>query len=154
VTRYELFKFMHVVGAIAWVGGGIGLTILARRLIAAKDHAALQSINAQGKSLGNWLFMPAFVLTLGFGLAMVADTPAIGFFDTWIVIAYGGIILSGVFESLIGQRAAKAFTAAVTDHGAGSPQATAAASRLTLGSWLDVVTLLVVVFAMVVKPGA
>ena len=60
MTRYELFKFLHVVGAIAWVGGGIGLTILARRLVVARDHAARQSISAQGKALGNWLFMPAF----------------------------------------------------------------------------------------------
>ena len=154
MTRYELFKFLHVVGAIAWVGGGIGLTILARRLVVARDHAALQAINAQGKALGNWLFMPAFILTLGFGIAMVADTPAIGFFDTWIVIAYGGIILSGAFEGLIGQRAAKAFTEAMENHGPGSPQADAAASRLALGGWLDVLALLVVVFAMVVKPGA
>ena len=154
MTRFELFKFLHVVGAIAWVGGGLGLTILARRLVVARDHATLQAINAQGKALGNWLFMPAFVLTLGFGIAMVADTPAYGFFDTWIVVGYGGILLSGAFEGLIGQRAAKGFTEAIEQHGPGSPKAQAAASRVTLGGWLDVLTLLVVVFAMVVKPGA
>jgi len=154
VTRFELFKFLHVVGAIAWVGGGIGLTILARRLVVARDYVTLQAINAQGKALGNWLFMPAFILTLGFGIAMVVDTPAYGFFDTWIVIAYGGILLSGAFEGLIGQRAAKAFTAAIEQHGAESAQARAAASRVTLGGWLDVLALLVVVFAMIVKPGA
>jgi uncharacterized membrane protein len=154
MTRYELFNFLHIVGAIAWVGGGIGLTILGRRLVAARDHATLVGINDQGKALGNWLFAPAFVLTLGAGIAMVVDSPLISFGEAWVLIGFGGIVASGAVEGLIGQRAAKQFTSDIQQYGAGSPQATASASRLTLGGTLDVLLLLIVVLAMVVKPGA
>ena len=152
MTRYELFKFFHVVGAIAGVGGGLGLTILGRRLVAAKDHVTLISLNEQGKALGNRLFVPAFLLTLGFGVAMVIDTPAIGFGDLWILIGFGGIVASGAVEGLVGQRAARAFTAAVERHGMGSAQVDAAAARLTLGGTLDVLVMLVVVWAMAARP--
>ena len=152
MTRYELFKFLHVVGAIAWVGGGIGLTILGRRLVTAREHQALVTLNAQGKALGNWLFVPASILTIGFGVAMVIDTPVIDFSDLWIIIGFGGIIASGAAEGMIGQRAARAFTAAMEQHGPGSPQATSASKRLMLGGTLNVIFLLIVVWAMVAKP--
>lgn len=154
MTRYELFEFFHVVGAIAWLGGGIGLTILGRRLVAVRDHATLIALDEQGKALGNRLFMPASILTIGFGIAMVIDAPVIGFGDAWILIGFGGVIASGASEGLVAQRAAKAFTAAVGQYGVGSPQATAAASRLTLGATLDVFFLLIVVGAMVARSGA
>ncbi|HSM00985.1 MAG TPA: DUF2269 family protein [Acidimicrobiia bacterium] len=152
MTRYELFKFLHVVGAIAWVGGGIGLTILGRRLVAAKDHSALKSINDLGKALGNWLFIPASALTIIFGVAMVFDSPAIEFTDLWILIGFGGIIASGAVEGMIGQRAGREFATAIEQHGPGSARATAASKRMMLGGTLDVLLLLVVVWAMVVRP--
>lgn len=152
MTRFELFKFVHLIGAIAWVGGGIGLLILHRRLVGARETEALLAFNRQSQALGNRLFAPAFVLTLGSGIAMVATESAFGFTDLWILIGFGGIVASGTAELAIGQPAGKRFTAAVEDFGSDSPQALAAASRTTLGATLDLLALLIVVFAMVAKP--
>ena len=152
MSRYELFEFLHIVGAIAWVGSGIGLTVYARRLLKAKDHESLKTLNRQGQALGKVLFGPAFVLVLGFGIAMVVDHPLIGFGDLWILMGFAGIVLSGVSEMAVAAPAGKRFEAAIDDYGFGSPQAEKAASRMILGSTLDIVFLLVAVWAMVVRP--
>lgn len=152
MTGYEFFKFMHVVGAIAWVGGGIGLTIFAWRARAAGDNGTVLSMVERGDDLGKFLFMPAFVLTLGFGIAMVATESSLSFTDLWILIGFGGIVLSGVAEMTIGQPAGKRLLAAVEAGGVGSPEAEAATRRSFNGSLLDVTVLLIVVWAMVAKP--
>lgn len=152
MTRYELFKFLHVVGAIMWLGGGIGLTIFAWRARVAGDQRTLVAMVERGKDLGNFLFMPAFVLTLGFGIAMVATESIWSFADLWILIGFGGIALSGVAEMAISQPAGKRLMAAVEAHGVGSPEANAAARGSLNGSLVDITVLLVVVWAMVAKP--
>jgi uncharacterized membrane protein len=152
MTTYELFKFLHVVGAIAWVGGGIGLTIFAWRLRAAGDHETVLAMGKRGDDLGKFLFMPAFVLTLGFGIAMVLSESILSFTDLWILIGFGGIVLSGVAEMAVSAPAGKRFMAAAENHGIGSPEATAAARGSLKGSLIDISVLLIVVWAMVAKP--
>jgi uncharacterized membrane protein len=152
MTKYEVFKFLHVVGAIAWVGGGIGLTIFAWRVRAAGDYETMLAMGKRGDDLGKFLFMPAFVLTLGFGIAMVLSESILSFTDLWILIGFGGIVLSGVAEMAFSAPAGKRFAAAAASHGIGSPEAKAAARGSLNGSVLDVTVLLIVVWAMVAKP--
>jgi uncharacterized membrane protein len=152
VTRYELFKLLHVVGAIGWLGGGIGLFVLTRRLLAASDHAGLLALGRQSQSLGTWLFMPAALLTVGFGIALVATERAFRFTDLWILIGFGGIVLSGVVQMSIGERANRRFLTLAEEHGVDHPDVATAARRLSLGSGLDIAILLVVLWAMVAKP--
>lgn len=66
-----------VAGAIAWIGGG-GSPGVQLPLIAARDYAALLSIGKHGQALGTWLFMPASLVTIGFGVAMVATESTLG----------------------------------------------------------------------------
>lgn len=152
VTRYELFKFLHIVGAIAWVGGGIGLVILAQRFVRAKDHAGLLSLGNQGQALGTRLFMPASLVTVGFGIAMVATEPRLAFTDLWILIGFGGILGSGVAQMLVSARNDKRFMELATEHGLDHPDVAAAARKVGYGGVLDVGILLFVVWAMVAKP--
>jgi uncharacterized membrane protein len=152
MTGYEFFKFMHVVAAIAWVGGGIGLTIYGWRLRAAGDHRSLAVMQHRGEDLGKFLFMPAALLTLLFGILMVATESFLSFTDLWILIGFGGVALSGVAEMAFAAPAGKKFLAAAEEHGFESPQATQFAAASLRGSLLDIVVLLVVVWAMVAKP--
>lgn len=152
MTRYELFKLIHLLGVIGWVGGGVGLLILHHRMVTARDAQGLAAFQRQSQALGTWLFFPAFVLTLGGGIAMVATESFLSFTDLWILIGFGGIVASGVAEGLVAGPAGKRYAAAVEAHGIESKEALDAASRTALGPTLDMVALLVVVWAMVVKP--
>jgi uncharacterized membrane protein len=152
MTGYEFFKFMHVVAAIAWVGGGIGLTIYGYRLRAAGDYASLAAMQRRGEDLGKFLFMPAALLTLGFGIVMVASQSWLSFTDLWILIGFGGVVLSGVAEMGIAAPAGKRFLAAVEANGPRSADAERYAGRSLRGSLLDVTVLLIAVWAMVAKP--
>jgi uncharacterized membrane protein len=152
MTRYEIFKLLHVVGAIAWVGGGIGLLMLSRQMVRSRDFDALVTVGRHGESLGMWLFMPASLLTVGFGVAMVATEPKLGFADLWILIGFGGLIGSGIAQMAVAGPAQKRFLGLMAEHGDGHPEVAAAARRVTLGNLLDVGVLLLVVWAMVAKP--
>ena len=152
MTRYELFKLLHVVGAIAWIGGGMGLLLLNQRLVAARDHGALLSVGKHGQALGTWLFMPASLVTIGFGVAMVATEPTLRFVDLWILIGFGGVVASGIAQMAVAAPAEKRFTALAGDRGLDHPDVEAAARQVTYGNALDVSLLLVVVWAMVAKP--
>jgi uncharacterized membrane protein len=152
MTRYELFKLLHVVGAIAWIGGGMGLLVLSRQFIAAKEYAALQAMGKHGQALGTWLFMPAALLTVVFGVAMVATEPTLRFADLWILMGFGGVIGSGVAQMALAAPADKRFMALVDEHGFDHPDVAAAARRVTVGNLADVGILLLVVWAMVAKP--
>lgn len=152
MTRYELFKLLHVAGAVLWVGAGAGLFVLTRRLIAASDRAALVSIGRQSRSLGTWLFVPAALLTVVFGVALVATEPAFGFTDLWILLGFGGILLSGAVQSTLTEPANKRLLSLADTHGLDDDRVVRAAHHLTLGSGIDTAILLLVVLVMVAKP--
>ncbi|WP_152541166.1 DUF2269 family protein [Kallotenue papyrolyticum] len=41
VTAYTLFKFLHIVGAIGWLGGFLAFSIISTRSARKKDAAVL-----------------------------------------------------------------------------------------------------------------
>jgi uncharacterized membrane protein len=152
MTRYELFKFLHLTGAIVWLGSGVGLTILWRGLSKAREADSIRAMVGQNKALSAKLFGPSVLLTLAFGVAMVIDTPAIDFSDLWIVIGFAGIVLSGVLNGAVADPASKRMVAAIEAHGFESAEATAARSRGNLAGNLELLVLFAVVFVMVIKP--
>lgn len=151
MTRYELFKFLHIAGAIVWLGAGVGLAFLWRRLARAGDAGALRAFEAQSSAFGKFLFGPATLLTLGFGIAMVLDSP-FGFEELWILIGFGGFIASGVIEGAVAGPAGKRFMAVADEQGLDSPAARSARRRVAMAGNLELLILFAVVWAMVVKP--
>ena len=151
MTRYELLRLLHVVGAIAWVGGGFGLLVLHRQLARVRDHATLAAIAQQSQALGNRLFVPASLVTVGFGIALVATEEAFRFGDLWILIGFGGIVASGVAQTVVAGPAGKRSLALMAE-GGDEVERSATVRRMTIGNLLDVGLLLVVVVVMVVKP--
>jgi uncharacterized membrane protein len=152
VTSHELFKLLHVLGAIAWLGGGLGLLLLNRQLVRAGDLAGVATIGQQSQALGTLLFMPASLVTIASGVAMVATSSAVGFGDLWILIGFGGILASGIAQMAVAAPADRRFAALLDEHGADHPDVASAARRLSRGSMLDLGLLVVVVWAMVAKP--
>lgn len=144
---YEWLKFGHVVGAIIWVGAGIAFSFVTLRLADA-DLPTKKAFAHAAEKVGP-LFPLAALLVLGLGIWMVLDTPAIGFGDTWILIGFGGILLSGVVQGLrapSGKRLNQELEA-------GDPAAHTTWRSMARLNWVDVALLLIVVWAMVTKPG-
>lgn len=144
---YEWLVFGHVVGAIVWVGAGVTGAVLMMRMAGA-DLAEKRTILTAMQKVGV-VFPIASLLVIGLGVWMVIDAPAIGFGDTWIVVAYAGIGLSGLVQALVDPNLKRL----ATELEAGDP---AAHDRWRLVSRivpLDAAILLIVVWAMVTKPG-
>ncbi|TIW14722.1 MAG: DUF2269 family protein, partial [Mesorhizobium sp.] len=85
---YSIIKFLHVLSAILWVGGGFTLMVLAVRADRAGNiEGMLQAMRATGE-LGNRFFAPMSMLTLAFGLIMCWFW--VGFSALWILIGLAG----------------------------------------------------------------
>jgi uncharacterized membrane protein len=148
---YNLFKFLHVAGAIVWVGGVITLTTLNVRLAHEADGAQAALARASG-ALGRVLVGPAAALTLIAGIV----TTAVGGIDMgalWISWGFTGIVVSIALGATVIRRTTAALEAALAGNPGATPERVAALrSRLTGWNLLNLVVLLSVVGAMVFKP--
>lgn len=146
---YDLLKFLHVAGAIAWVGGALTVTVLTARLASEPDIGAQAVLSDHAARLGQVLLGPAAALTLLAGMA----TSFAGGIDVtlWIAWGYLGVIGSIALGVTVIRRTTSALASAAAD---GGPQARIASLRRRVVGLqtLNIVLLLTVVAAMVFKP--
>ncbi|HEX5631533.1 MAG TPA: DUF2269 family protein [Acidimicrobiia bacterium] len=149
MTLYETLKLLHVLAAIVWVGGGVFQTVSTWRAMDA-DPVHRLGLARDMRFAGDRVFGPASLLALVFGIWMVVESPAIGWGDTWIVIGLAGIVISGAIGGAFFAPKSKALVARLE---AGED---ASALMRTIGkvSLVDMTILLIVVWAMVTRPGA
>ncbi|PWK63551.1 DUF2269 family protein [Aminobacter sp. AP02] len=101
---YSLVKFLHVVAAVVWVGGGFALMLLAVRADRAGNvDGMLQAMRSVGE-LGNKLFAPTSLVTLVLGLIMCWFW--VGFSDLWIIIGLAGYVTTFLIGTLVFKPAA------------------------------------------------
>ena len=149
MTLYETLKLLHVLAAVVWVGGGVFQTVSTWRAVNA-DPAHRLGLARDMRFAGDRVFGPASLLALIFGVWMVIESPAIGWGDTWIVIGLVGIVISGAMGGIFFAPKSKALVARLEAGEDG------AALLRTIGrvSLIDMTILVVVVWAMVTRPGA
>jgi uncharacterized membrane protein len=149
---FAIFKLIHVVVAIFWVGGGILLTVLALRAERAKDPNEMAHIARQAVFAGEKLFAPAGLVVLAMGITMVINSPEIGFGTTWVDIGLTGYAVS--FATGIGVLApmSRRIVALLEESGAEAPETQAAIARILLIARIDIAVLLIVVADMFMKP--
>jgi uncharacterized membrane protein len=150
---YSVFRVVHVVVAVFWVGGGLTLTVLGLRAESLDDPAEIATLARQAAFVGEKLFAPAGLIVLLMGIAMVINAD-LGWGHFWIVAALVGYAVTfatgvGVLSPL-----AKKVDALITEEGAESPAAQAAIRKILLVARVDVTVLLLVVADMTTKPFA
>jgi uncharacterized membrane protein len=150
---YSIFRVVHVVVAVFWVGGGLTLTVLGLRAESLDDPAEIATLARQAAFVGEKLFAPAGLIVLLMGIAMVVNAD-LGWGQFWIVAALVGYAVTfatgvGVLSPL-----AKKVDALITEEGAESPAAQAAIRKILLVARVDVAVLLLVVADMTTKPFA
>jgi uncharacterized membrane protein len=95
VDLYSILKYMHVVLAILWLGGGMALIVAGRLFQAGPDRAPFLAVVDQVVALSPRIFIPASILLLVSGLAMVW-TAGLGW-PAWIVLGIAGIAFTAIF---------------------------------------------------------
>jgi hypothetical protein len=140
--------FLHILGAAAWIGGGIYGYFSYPALVRLGPPTAEGLLKGMEK-WGAIYFGSASGLVVLSGIGLVLTSDAYDWSDTFVLIGLGAFIASGVIQSTIGKKAnERVMEAAVT--GAGIPEAIKTAQQA--GLW-DFVVLFVTLWAMITKLG-
>jgi uncharacterized membrane protein len=146
---YSIVKFLHVISAILWVGGGFTLMVLAVRADRAGNiEGMLQAMRATGE-LGNRFFAPMSMLTLAFGLIMCGFW--VGFSDLWILIGLAGYATTFCIGMFIFKPTADRMAGMIAKDGV-TPAALAQGQRILSAARIDYSVMLVIIADMVLKP--
>jgi uncharacterized membrane protein len=150
IDATNILKFLHVLSAAIWVGGGFMLQMLlwrARRL----GPEASAEFNKAAEWTSQHVFMPTSFATLAFGIAVTVVGPW-SFSELWITLGFVGFAISAINGMAVLGPTAKKMKALVEERGPNDPVAAHMARRLDLFGRLDLVVLIAVVFIMIVKP--
>jgi uncharacterized membrane protein len=146
---YSIVKFLHIVTAVLWVGGGFVLFLLgflAER--AGNIENKLQAMRASGE-LGGRFFAPMSMLTLIFGLIMCGFW--VGFSDLWIIIGLVGYATTFSIGMLIFKPTGERMGAMIAKEGV-TPAVLAIGQRMMRAARFDYAVMLVIIADMVLKP--
>ena len=149
---YNLIKYVHVICAIIWVGGAFFIQLLAIRAERSADPTDLPKLGQATGELGMRVFLPASILLFIAGLILVIQKWA--FSSLWVSLSIAlwlvSVLVGALYLGPTGAKVGKVFAA----EGPTSVAGRAGLSRILLISRLELVSFAVVVFMMVVKPGA
>ena len=145
---YTIFKFLHVLTAIAWVGGG--MTLLVSSIVTMRtqgDEAVLKSLEPMN-GLGKIWFIPASLLTVVFGA--IATTLGGLWGDLWVLLGLAGFANTFLTGILLLEPKGRQIEAMLK---AGNTQQAVAEGRklLSVGKF-DYTVMLLIVADMVMKP--
>jgi uncharacterized membrane protein len=144
---YRAVLLVHILAGIVWLGGGSAIWVTQQRALKAGGRAALDRARRDLAWADTWLAIPAPLLVVATGIAMVLSGPGWRFSQTWIwmtiaiLIAYQGLAFT------VGARLYRSM-----ETGDGVPQqGDPGVSLLRLGRLL-LLMLVAIVALMVFKP--
>jgi hypothetical protein len=150
MTLHQWLLFGHILGAMAWLGGGVVLALLAARVRRREDVAAYRDFAGTLTFVGPRVLMPGVIAVLVFGLWMVLEDPGWDFGQLWIQVAIGlfaaAFVIGALYLSRVGIQLGRAEAVDVVGQ------------RRLVDRWLTgygvvLLILLVAVWDMVFKPG-
>jgi uncharacterized membrane protein len=147
---YLFWKALHVISAVAWVGGGLTITLLVirersgdmNRLLDLGDHAGW---------VGTKVFVPATLLVLATGIAMTINGD-LDWGQFWIIFGLVAWATSAAIGIGYITPKVKRLSALMADRGPADPEVKSLLRRITLAARIDVAFLLLIVIDMTVKP--
>lgn len=148
---YDLWQFLHVVSAIVWVGGAAFAVFLSFRLEALHDDPLAGAASRLMESKSVPLFMLASMSTFVTGLVMAFGW--VGFEPLWIKIGLVGVVASlalgfGYFKPKI-----ESLAEMLDNRGPGDPEVRRLVRQTNFVALGELAVFLVVIWAMVTKPG-
>jgi uncharacterized membrane protein len=150
-SLYLWLKFLHVAATAVWVGGTVALVVLNARLGRLEDPAAQAVMGRQSEAFGRTVIGPAMAIALLAGLWMAGQF-GIPFTSLWIVwglLGFVAFILIGIVAT---NRVASQLGEVARSAGPNDPRVAELRGRLGALGVLNVLVLLSVIWAMVLKP--
>ena len=151
MTWYEFWLFLHILGAIVWIGGGTTVQVLGILTQRARDPEKSAFFGRSVAYLVMRVFLPSSLVVLVSGFAL-KDT---GNWDWGEPFIYLGLVLWAVVALVAFGYLGPSMGRAGAQLAAEGPSP-ALMLRMRNLVWLSralVLTLVVIVFLMVVKPG-
>jgi uncharacterized membrane protein len=149
-TIYTLFKFLHIVGAIGWIGGVVTFNILSARAAREKDQTVLAAMTGLMRFNGMAVIGPASGLTLIAGIVMLAVS-GLGV-PLWVIWGFATMIVSVALGATLIRRANEEVREMAARADAGEQRLSGLQQRLLTLNIINVLVLLSAVWAMVFKP--
>ena len=151
-ASYQVYKALHVVSIVVWVGGDITLTTLGIVFERRADGPTLAALGKMGTWIGTRVYTPALFLAFAFGAALMEK----GHYDWWGVFwidfaLAGWLIAACVGVGFVGPELGRIDKAA-QEFGPTSEIVRAKVQRLFLIFRFDTVLLVLILFDMVAKP--
>ena len=153
MTLYELLLFIHIGATIIWIGAGFLSLVLAIGYDKDSDEPALLRFMKDQERLALRLFVPASLVVVLMGIALVIESDAWSFDQLWIVLGLVGFAATFVTGVMIMKPGTEKLGAEMeaaggrlTDH------IQIGIRKLMVKARVDYLVLTLVVFDMVVKP--
>lgn len=149
----EVLKLIHVVAVIVWVGGAFMLIVLFALTARSGDEATVVGLTNTGEKLGVAVFNPAGIITLAAGVWLVIETE-FEFSEAWISLGFLGVILGAGLGMAFYPKALRRLRAGIETGGLNGGESVAALRQMRMIQIAEFAFLLIVVWSMIVKPGA
>lgn len=145
---FSFFKLLHVICAIAWVGGG--LTLLAYSVLITRTRGELETLRTLDamSMLGKAWFIPASLLTVVFGV--IAAVLGGMWMEFWVLLGLAGFASTFLTGVLILEPTGRAVAQLIEADRL--PEALGKGVYLLRVSKFDYTVMMVVVADMVLKP--
>jgi uncharacterized membrane protein len=149
---YQVYKALHVIAAVIWVGGDITLTTLGIVFERRNDGPTLQALGRMGTWIGTRVYTPALFAVLIFGIAVMEK----GDYDWWGVFwidfaLVGWLVAAVVGVGFVGPELGRIDKAA-QEFGPMSAEVGRRVNRLFMIFRFDTALLILIVIDMVAKP--
>jgi uncharacterized membrane protein len=148
---YAIFRVVHVLVAVFWVGGGVLLTVLGLKAEVSDDPNEIALLARWAAWTGERLFAPAGGVVLLMGIAMMINTNW-GWGKFWVVAGLIGYALTTAIGMAVLSPQAKRIAELSETKGTTDPETQVAIRRILVIARFDVAVLLLVVADMVTKP--
>jgi uncharacterized membrane protein len=148
---YGVFKAIHVLAAIIWLGGGAAIAVLAWQAQRTKDNAQLLQIGKQAEWLSMRLFVPSALVVVAMGVVLMhkGDWGYGHFWTLFGLIAWGVSFVVGA--AFLGPEAGR-LSKLIETKGPEDPEVLARLNRIISVARTDVVLIILNAIDMVAKP--
>jgi len=149
----EFLLFVNIAMAVTWIGGAAVIQFFALRALQSDDPMRMATLGGDIEWIGNRVFIPASLLAVASGIALVLESDAWGFGDDWVLIGIvlyvitflAGALFFGPESGRIGKQ--------IQAEGPGTSAVQARIRRILALTRADLVLLFLIIFDMSVKPG-